>query len=74
MKKYILIFLFTIACSLTSVGQRTDTSKMKVRVEAQRLKQSATAYKKPLQLKDGIQTATLKDVGIDEKIIKAMQD
>jgi CubicO group peptidase (beta-lactamase class C family)/pimeloyl-ACP methyl ester carboxylesterase len=38
------------------------------------LKQSAVPYKKPDQLNDGIQTATLKDVGIDEKIIQAMTD
>jgi CubicO group peptidase (beta-lactamase class C family) len=30
--------------------------------------------KKPVQLNDGIQTATLKDVGIDEKIVNAMTD
>jgi len=36
--------------------------------------QKPSVYKKPVQLKDGIQTSTLKDVGIDEKIIKAMQD
>jgi CubicO group peptidase (beta-lactamase class C family)/pimeloyl-ACP methyl ester carboxylesterase len=42
--------------------------------QSQKLKQSATPYKKPLQLNDGIQTATLKEVGIDEKIIRAMTD
>jgi len=36
--------------------------------------QKPSVYKKPVQLKDGIQTSTLKDVGTDEKIIKAMQD
>jgi CubicO group peptidase (beta-lactamase class C family)/pimeloyl-ACP methyl ester carboxylesterase len=40
--------------------------------QSQILSQSATPYKKPLQLNDGIQTATLKDVSIDENIIRAM--
>jgi CubicO group peptidase (beta-lactamase class C family) len=34
----------------------------------------ANSFKSPEQLNDGIQTATLKDVGIDEKIIQAMTD
>ena len=38
------------------------------------LKQSVVPYKKPEQLKDGIQTATLKDVGLKERIIKTMVD
>jgi CubicO group peptidase (beta-lactamase class C family)/pimeloyl-ACP methyl ester carboxylesterase len=42
--------------------------------QAKTIKQSATPYKKPDQLKDGIQTSTLTDVGIDAKLIKAMQD
>jgi CubicO group peptidase (beta-lactamase class C family) len=32
------------------------------------------SFKRPEQLNDGIQTATLKEVGIDEKIIQAMTD
>lgn len=31
-------------------------------------------FESPDQLNDGIQTATLKEVGIDESIIKSMQD
>ncbi len=42
--------------------------------QAKKLKQSATPYKKPLQLNDGIQTETLKNAGIDEKMIRAMND
>ncbi|MEO5647965.1 MAG: alpha/beta fold hydrolase [Chitinophagaceae bacterium] len=42
--------------------------------QMKKLKQAATPYKKPAKLNDGIQTATLKDVGIDEKIIGAMND
>lgn len=38
------------------------------------LKQSAIPYKKPDQLKDGIQTATLKEVGLNEKILQTMVD
>jgi CubicO group peptidase (beta-lactamase class C family)/pimeloyl-ACP methyl ester carboxylesterase len=38
------------------------------------LKQSAVPYKKPDQLNDGIQTGTLKEVGLDEKIIQTMVD
>jgi CubicO group peptidase (beta-lactamase class C family)/pimeloyl-ACP methyl ester carboxylesterase len=38
------------------------------------LKQSVSAYKKPGQLKDGIKTATLKDVNINENLIQAMTD
>ncbi|HET9746279.1 MAG TPA: alpha/beta fold hydrolase [Chitinophagaceae bacterium] len=44
------------------------------RYQAQALIQAATPYKKPAQLKDGIQTATLKEVGLDEKIIQQMTD
>ena len=33
-----------------------------------------STYNKPYQLNDGIKTATLTDVGIDEKIIQAMND
>jgi len=42
--------------------------------QMKQLKQSASAYKKPAQLKDGILTATLKEVNLDEKQIKAMTD
>ncbi len=42
--------------------------------QMKQLKQSASAYKKPVQLNDGILTATLKDVGLDEKLIHAMTD
>ncbi|MEJ8842587.1 alpha/beta fold hydrolase [Lacibacter sp. H375] len=42
--------------------------------QSKALKQSATQYKKPDQLNDGIQTATLKDVGLNEKIIQQMTD
>lgn len=38
------------------------------------LKQSATPYKKPDQLNDGIQTSTLKNVGLNEKFIREMTD
>lgn len=38
------------------------------------LKQSAGKYKKPRDLNDGIKTATLKEVSIDEKMIDAMTD
>ena len=38
------------------------------------LKQSAVPYKKPDQLNDGLQTATLKEVGLNEKIIQKMVD
>jgi CubicO group peptidase (beta-lactamase class C family)/pimeloyl-ACP methyl ester carboxylesterase len=38
------------------------------------LKQSAGSYKKPDQLNDGIQTATLKEVGLNEKMIQKMVD
>ncbi len=38
------------------------------------LMQSAIPYRKPDQLKDGIQTATLKEVGLNEKNIQKMVD
>ena len=38
------------------------------------LRQSAVPYKKPVQLNDGIQTATLKEVGLNEKVIQSMVD
>lgn len=37
-------------------------------------KQKATPYKNPVPFKDGIQTATLKEVGLNEKILQAMSD
>ncbi len=37
-------------------------------------KKTIIPYKKPDQLKDGIQTGTLKEVGLNEKILKAMHD
>ena len=70
MKKSISILIITLAFSLPSAAQRTDTINVKV----QRLKESATLYKKPAQLSDGIKTATLKEVNLDEKLIKAMTD
>jgi len=70
LKAHVSIFIIAIFISTRVEAQRTDT----IKVQEQRLKESATPYKKPVQLNDGIQTATLKDVGIDEKIIKAMQD
>jgi len=42
--------------------------------QVKQLKQSAPAHKKPVRLNDGIQTATLKEVNLDEKQIKAMTD
>ncbi len=42
--------------------------------QAKKLKQSATPYKKPLQLNDGIQTETLKKVDIDENLKDAVKD
>ena len=36
--------------------------------------QSTQGYKKPDQLNDGLQTSTLKDVGLNEKIIQSMLD
>ena len=38
------------------------------------LRQSAVPYKKPEQLTDGLQTATFKDVGLNEKIMQSMVD
>ena len=70
MKAHISIFILAIFISIQSGAQRTDTIKVKV----QRLKESATPYKKPIQLNDGIQTATLKEVVIDEKLIQIMRD
>jgi CubicO group peptidase (beta-lactamase class C family)/pimeloyl-ACP methyl ester carboxylesterase len=37
-------------------------------------KQATTPYKKPNQLNDGIQTGTLKEAGLDEKILQVMSD
>lgn len=37
-------------------------------------RQAATTYKKPDQLKDGIQTGTLTEAGLNEKIIQIMVD
>lgn len=37
-------------------------------------KQATKPYKKPDQLKDGIQTGTLKEAGLDEKILQTMVD
>lgn len=42
--------------------------------QSKTLKHSAVPYKKPDQLKDGLQTATLKEVGLNETIIQAMVD
>jgi len=42
--------------------------------QAKYLKQSEVPYKKPDQLNDGLQTATLKEVGLNEKIIQTMVD
>ncbi len=42
--------------------------------QMKKLKQVATPYKKPVQLNDGISTATLKEVGIDENKIIAATD
>jgi CubicO group peptidase (beta-lactamase class C family)/pimeloyl-ACP methyl ester carboxylesterase len=42
--------------------------------QAQALKLSAVPYKKPEQLNDALQTATLKEVGFNEKIINTMMD
>jgi pimeloyl-ACP methyl ester carboxylesterase len=42
--------------------------------QAKALRQSASKYKKPEQLNDGIKTATLKEVGLNEKIINALTD
>ena len=42
--------------------------------QSKALKQSAVLYKKPDQLNDGLQTATLKEVGLNEKIIQTMVD
>ncbi len=42
--------------------------------QMKKLKQAATPYKKPAQLSDGIKTATLKEVGINEKFINAITD
>ena len=36
--------------------------------------QLAVTYKKPEQLNDGLQTGTLKEVGLNEKIIQSMVD
>src|SRR5688572_732958 len=44
------------------------------RFHSKTLKQSAVSYKKPDQLNDGIQTATLKELGLNEKIIQKMVD
>ncbi|WP_324229443.1 alpha/beta fold hydrolase [Lacibacter sp.] len=42
--------------------------------QSKALKQSATSYKKLDQLNDGIQTATLKEAGLNEKILQTMVD
>ena len=42
--------------------------------QSKKLKLANTSYKKPDQLKDGIQTATLKEAGLDENIIHAITD
>jgi len=44
------------------------------RFHSKTLKQSVVPYKKPDQLNDGLQTATLKEVGLNEKIIQKMVD
>ncbi len=48
--------------------------EMVQRYQTKKLQESAKTYKKPDQLNDGILTATLKEVGIDEKIINMMED
>jgi CubicO group peptidase (beta-lactamase class C family) len=53
-----IIFLITILYSVSVIAQQPSSYK----------------YTIPQQLNDGIQTATFKDVGIDEKIIRAMTD
>ena len=74
MKKYFQVFLLLIT-SVQVHAQRIDTIIGKVQqYQFKKLQQFARAYKKPDKLKDGIQTATLKEVGIDEKIIKMMED
>ncbi len=55
LKARVSIFIITIFISIGGEAQRTVTIK------------SITPYKKPVQLNDGIQTATLKNAGIDEK-------
>jgi CubicO group peptidase (beta-lactamase class C family)/pimeloyl-ACP methyl ester carboxylesterase len=42
--------------------------------QMKKLRQAATPYKKPAQLSDGIKTATLKEVGINEKFINVITD
>ena len=74
MKKYFRVFLLLIT-SVQVHAQRIDTIIGKIQqYQFKKLQQFARAYKKPDKLKDGIQTATLKEVGIDEKIIKMMED
>ncbi len=74
MKNYTSILLFALVFSFASVAQQTDTVKVKAQDVEQRLKKAAIPYKKPAQLNDDIQTAIIKEVGINEKIISAMTD
>jgi CubicO group peptidase (beta-lactamase class C family) len=62
MKVRVSIFIITLFISIGAGAQRIDTKK------------PATPYKKTAQLNDGLQTATMKDVRIDEKIIRVMTD
>lgn len=53
---------------ITSIRHHIDLYHTKT------LRQSAVPYKKPDQLNDGLQTGTLKDAGLNEKIIQTMVD
>jgi CubicO group peptidase (beta-lactamase class C family) len=69
--KSIQLFIFLLSTIVVEVhAQRIGTLKENIYKGGE----ASTVYKKPDQLNDGIQTATLKDVGIDEKIINAMTD
>lgn len=68
MKKYCSLLLLVFGFSFVCFSQTIDT------IIAPLTNQSGFKYKKPEQLVDGIRTATLKDVGVNERNIKAMQD
>lgn len=68
MYKQFFFFLLCLSISTNCFPQAADNKTEK------QIKQSEIVYTKPQKLRDGINTATLKEVQINKAIIRAMED